>query len=117
MTNLSWAIYAADLCQSASVCGELVFIGAGVAGLIAALIASVDDPFGFNARRGWEAGKRFFKAAILVAIVTVPIPSKETVYAIIVSEYGEQLLHTQTANKAEKALDVWLDKQAENKHD
>jgi len=116
MNSLSWAIYAADLCQSAGVCGTLVFMGAGGAGLIAAIGAAIDDPSGFNTRRGWGAGKRFFITAILAAIITVPIPSKETVYAIIASEYGEQLLHTQTASKAKKALDAWLDKQVENQH-
>jgi hypothetical protein len=39
------------------------------------------------------------------------IPSKETVYAIAASEMGENVLNTQTGDKAVKALNAWLDRQ------
>lgn len=56
--------------------------------------------------------KALLCAGMAMILVTAILPSKDTVYAIVASEYGEKLLHTQTAGKAEKALDAWLDKQS-----
>lgn len=45
------------------------------------------------------------------ALIATFCPSKDTVYAIAASQVGEQILKTPLANKAEKALEGWLDKQ------
>lgn len=42
---------------------------------------------------------------------SVFVPSQNTVLAIAASQFGEQLLHTKTANLAEQALNAWLQKQ------
>jgi tellurite resistance protein TehA-like permease len=44
-------------------------------------------------------------------IIAAFCPSQETLLAIAASEFGEQLLHTHTANLAEQALDSWLQRQ------
>lgn len=39
------------------------------------------------------------------------MPSSNTVLAIAASQFGEQLMHTKTANLAEQALNSWLQNQ------
>ena len=56
--------------------------------------------------------KKLIGVGMAMLLVAAMLPSKSTIYAIIASEYGDKMLHTQTAGKAEKALDAWLDKQS-----
>lgn len=41
------------------------------------------------------------------------VPPQETFYAIAASEMGEEIVKSETAGKAMKALDAWLDRQIE----
>jgi hypothetical protein len=50
----------------------------------------------------------------LFCFLTVATPSKETVYAISASEVGEEIVNSDTANKAKQALNRWLDKQIQD---
>src|ERR1017187_8787325 len=105
MNSLSWAIYAADVCQGLSIIfemlGGLTVVVTGIASALSVIDGNGPVPH-------WKALLGAGMASLFVAAV---LPSKETIYAIIASEYGDKLLHTQTAGKAEKALDAWLDKQ------
>ena len=50
-------------------------------------------------------------SAIALVVVSLAVPSKDTVYAIAASEVGEEIVKSETAGKAVKALNAWLDKQ------
>lgn len=60
--------------------------------------------------RLWPA-TAFAVLALVLGFIATALPSKGTVYAIAASEMGEQFLKTNVANKAQQALEVWLDKQ------
>ena len=66
-------------------------------------------------RKKYYVSPRLFTLVILCWLIAAFCPSSETMYAIAASQSGEQVLKTPLANKAEKALEVWLDKQAANK--
>lgn len=50
-------------------------------------------------------------AAAVCSVVFVFVPQKNTVYAIAASEVGEEVLKSETADKAMTALNAWLDRQ------
>lgn len=60
---------------------------------------------------GWQVGKGYFKLGIIAALVIIPVPSKDTIYAIAASEMGERALASPTGDRAVKALNAWLDRQ------
>lgn len=49
--------------------------------------------------------------SVLFFTTYVATPSKNTMYAIAASEIGEDVIKSQTASKAFRAFDAWLDKQ------
>ena len=55
--------------------------------------------------------KHLLSGMIAAAFVATIIPGRDTVYAVAVSQVGEQMLKTKVAGKAEQALEAWLDKQ------
>ncbi|CDO34890.1 hypothetical protein SPHV1_2140002 [Novosphingobium sp. KN65.2] len=127
MNNLSWMLYAADVSQSVSaLLGMIAFFGfLAFVGLMVGWFSTYDQPRIFS----WEDQEKktaahekihntlggFAKVTALVAVVcgitASVIPSRNTIYAIAASELGEDVLKSQTAGKALKALDAWLDKQ------
>ena len=123
MNSLSWMLYLADVTGSFSTVLSFSAIGGGLGGLVAVIAAAIStdlDNIGKAEKRpifktGWKAGGGFFKFAIAVALVASVIPSKTTIYAIAASEVGEDLAKTETATKAVKALDAWLDRQIAEK--
>lgn len=119
MNDLSWMLYLADISGNIGVAGGVVTFAASIAGVatFAYVSGHIDiDNIGSKekrpvARSGWQASKGFFIAAIVAALVTIPIPSRDTIYAIAASEMGERALKTPIATKAGKALEKWLDDQ------
>lgn len=113
MNQLSWLLYAADVVDSLNATAAIVFVSTVVATLFAAVLASahVVDHEEENSRRWAGIAKRCGLTALCIALATAPIPSKDTIYAIAVSEMGEQALATPLAGKATKALEAWLGKQ------
>lgn len=127
MNNLSWLLYAADVAGSVS--GVLSFTAFG------AMVAGVGSGIGYLATGSsphiwsWDdkatkvadhkamrdALKKIPKRAVIVfalsATLASIIPGKETIYAIAASEMGENVLNSQTGDKAVKALNAWLDRQ------
>ena len=128
MNSLSWMIYFADVSGGIS---RMMIVGASLssitaAGYSASWLCMASGPTLYrsddrNAKlASHEALRGTLKSAINPAFITAVacsliatlIPSKNTVYAIAASQAGDQLAHTETATKAMKALDAWLDKQA-----
>ena len=115
MNTLSWLIYLADvagdldgLLYFVSVISVLcVFCWVGVA-----VVLGEEKP----KTEAWKAWGRvgFYAIApifFLSWIFSAFVPAKETVYAIAASELGESALKSETASKAFKALNAWLDRQ------
>lgn len=133
MNALSWLIYLAGVAENFhGASGFLVFIGClacvgfGVASHIPIWMwmdAKDDhrryprlypDPPGDNpGPLGWMVRASVWGgvSAIALVVVSVAVPSKDTVYAIAASEVGEEVVKSETASKAIKALNAWLDKQ------
>lgn len=107
MNNLSWLLYAADVTQNI----KFLLILVGLLGLAFTGFAwghhiiDLEKPFPGGPK--WLA---LFTGALFVSAV---IPDSETFYAIAVSEVGEEVVKSETAGKAVKALNNWLDAQLE----
>jgi hypothetical protein len=112
MNQLSWLLYLADV--SASSEGWLIFFG-GLATLVSNIMLLVvsgikgdgDEPPAF-------LGQALFVSIptlLVCVLLSVFLPSKETVYAIAASELGEQVMNSDTGQRAGRALNAWLDKQ------
>ena len=121
MNELSWLIYAADVSSGLSfVAGVFAFIGA-----IAVFVVTIYASFGkddYYVKVGDEHWLRFHdiqkkaltkwsRIPIAATLVAALLPSSNTVYAIAASEMGEEVVKSETAGKAMKALDAWLDRQ------
>lgn len=109
MNNLSWLIYLADVAGSISTVGTLISVGSFIGGVVVMIGMATDYPSRKN--EAWPAAWPFFKWAIIAALIVTPIPSKSSLYAIAASEMGEEVIKSETAGKAMKALDAWLDRQ------
>lgn len=126
MNDLSWLIYAADVAGSVSGVLSVTAFGSVVAGIGSGIgylvmgesphVWSWDDAeakvASHNATR--TVLKKILKRAPIVffaaALTASVIPGKDTIYAIAASEVGENVLNSQTGDKAVKALNAWLDK-------
>lgn len=107
MNNLSWMIYLADALGSL---GKLLV----VAGAISALVGGIAWVVSHDLSDGSEVRPRFTKLVLFgfgACALSAILPSKGTIYAIAASEYGEEVLKSETASKAVKALDAWLERQ------
>lgn len=62
-----------------------------------------------EARAKWM--KRAAFALLGFGTIAVFVPSKNTIYAIAASEYGEEALKAPEASKAREAINAWLDEQ------
>lgn len=135
MNQLSWLIYLADVANSSE--GWLGFFGwvFGLIAVFAILLAVINqvatghpkDSYGrprdpdelakeLHEKKLWSKalGRTIgwsLPAAILAIIITIVVPSRETLYAIAASELGEQALQTPLVGKMGQALEAWLDRQ------
>lgn len=107
MNDLSWLIYLADvvgglrLALGISIFVSIVLIPwACAAGVDLYNIEVHDLPF-----------KSIAAWFLILGLVLIITPSKNTIYAIAASEMGEEVLESETASKAMKAVDAWLDRQ------
>lgn len=107
MNDLSWLIYFADVIGglrvaiSVSLFASVFLIpwACSVAGQF--YDVEVHD-LPFKSIAAW-----FFILGLFLIIT----PSQSTIYAIAASEMGEEVLESETASKAMKAVDAWLDRQ------
>lgn len=107
MNELSWMIYAADVCGKVFfAAGLLAVVGAVGGAFIGAMLRDEGNHEEGKAIHKWTL--RVCPALLFLAVIT---PSKDTVYAMAASEMGEKVVQSQTANKAMQALNAWLDRQ------
>lgn len=121
MNSVSWFIYIAQISNSL---GEM-FIAFGVSSLVGVGLAW-GFPRVFNAMECNRPDDRdywtpppfrsgYVAAAICFLVVGNLMPEKNTMYAIAASQVGEQIVKTEIASDATKALHQWIKKQIEPK--
>lgn len=115
MNSLSWIIYFAEvsgevkgMLRTITVVGFLAYAVFLIHGNFRWFVYDIEND-GILIRFGetWRKALLLFVPAFLAAI----FPSQDTVYAIAVSELGEEVLSTETGGKAVEALNAWLDRQ------
>ena len=113
MNQLSWILYAANVCDNAAWLLSILTILGTIGAILWAVIGLIEDSLRSEQWCNWRrCGLYVILPCWLLGVIPgIFVPSKETVYAIAASEIGEQALHTSVGNKAFKALDSWLDKQ------
>lgn len=119
MNSLSWLIYLADVADALDwyldVAWFIAFIVTACTLLAGAIMAGDDDAD--PSPEDWKTWRRILTGAVgVVAFSTVfgaIVPQKETLYAIAASEMGEEIVTSNTANKALNGINAWLDKQIE----
>lgn len=131
MNTLSWLLYLADVAGTAkAVGGGVIFVSAAVSGaayLTRSFNRDVLKIYSDCLTTEWgkrehdkaisiiDGASRVFRPAMIAAaiasLVVVFVPSANTIYAIAASEMGEEVLKSETASKATKALNAWLDQQ------
>jgi ABC-type Co2+ transport system permease subunit len=115
MNQLSWLLYLADVSDSSE--GWLIFFG-GLATVVSltSLLVLCNTPLDEKGVRA-AAGNTMLvsvPATLVCVLLSVLLPSRDTVYAIAASELGEQVLTSETGQRAGRALNAWLDKQISN---
>ena len=115
MNGLSWMIYLAGVADVLGGAFSLfaTLLGLGMAfGTFVLIGCAFDDSI--SAETKAKAAKFYRRGGVAFAIALIgsaTIPSSNTIYAIAASEYGEKLATSETANKAVRALNAWLDRQ------
>lgn len=115
MNSLSWLLYAADVSDSIDWLFNIiqfVSVFGGFFWLFAALLMAESDAdagaWAVWRKTGYALlAPAFFGSVLLGSLV----PEKDTIYAIAASEMGEEVVKSETAGKAMKALNAWLDRQ------
>jgi hypothetical protein len=106
MNTLSWFIYLADVIPSFG--GFILTIGGLV--LFAGIALVVCYAFDNDGKppKYWQW---ITIAPLVLMLIGLFIPSKNTMYAIAASELGEKVIRSEIGEKSFKALSIWLDKQ------
>lgn len=107
MNSVSWFIYVAQVSQSI---GSL-FVGFGAVILICCVAYTVACAIEYGEAR--FARTRFFVLGATLLVIGNLMPHQNTMYAIAASQVGEQIVKTEIATDATKALHSWIKKQIE----
>jgi len=119
MNNLSWMLYWIEVIQNFQVFSVVILVLVGVFTAMALLIAFVS---GGDAIEGLPKFWKYWILSLCVTVffgfLTVFIPSKNTMYAIAISEYGQKIAQSEEvsgiASDAAKALRQWIKSQLED---
>jgi len=127
MNDLSWLLYLAGIAKNIQdglgFFGFLFFI-LFLIFTVVSIISAIqigDNQFDMSDPNevkviNWLKRTRIFAALTMLLFMTTclsagAIPDKQTIYAIAASEMGEEVIKTPQAQKAFKAIDIWMDKQ------
>ena len=104
MNDLSWLIYGASVADDINaVCGIAIF------GLV--IFCAGYTILGSIENEEFTTHKPSLLLLAALAAVGTIVPSRDTLYAIAISEMGEEVVKSETAGKAVQALNAWLDRQ------
>lgn len=111
VNNLSWLIYLADVVGSLNRFLALSSVGAILAIPVWSLRNQWLEDFRSGVGKVAVPFRNLLITSFSCALAASIIPSSTTIYAIAASEMGEEVIKSETAGKAMKALDAWLDRQ------
>lgn len=109
MNSLSWMLYGIDVVSNASFLLGCVFGLSSLAMIgVSACVLAEEVP---SKLLTW------WLLPLFVGFILVFLPSKNTMYAIAVSEIGEKVVESEVGQKAKEALLIWIDKQLDEKEE
>jgi len=106
MNSLSWLIYWANVVEGI----RGLFFTTATLGVVVSIFAATHG-FIEGDRQSFRYLRITVPCIVLSALLSIFTPTKDTLYAIAASEFGEEVLKTPEANKARAALNAWLDEQ------
>jgi hypothetical protein len=109
MNSLSQLLYFADVLPILSDTLAILTI-LGMVGVVVISIAFLCEGY-FGKVKNFIIGSLI--VFVFMGITSIIIPSKNTIYAIAVSELGEDVYKSEIGKKATKAIEQWIDKQLE----
>lgn len=105
MNSLSWMIYLAGVASGLGAAFVVFAVLSAMASLILVMAHFIEDA---NCLRWLRVT---LPCMLVLSVLSILTPDKETVYAIAASEFGEEALKSPEVSKARQALNAWLDKQ------
>ena len=116
MESLPWLIYLADVAGTAESFLGYAFVATSVVFAFCFAVGGFmrldrDEDFNETGERLHDRLASLLWLPIGLPVLLIFIPSSNTIYAIAASEIGQDFIETETAGKALKALDAWLDQQ------
>jgi hypothetical protein len=131
MNNLSWMLYFAEVCENIGVFFCIIGLIGTLISLIAIIISycfmsdyrcynevnnegvTVRFDKNYLFARGWfKTARCVLPVCFFLWTVGLALPSKQTIYLIIASETGEEVIKSETGKKALEAVNRYLDKVA-----
>lgn len=97
MNSVSWLIYIADLVKNISEAATIAFVMMIVWGVMLNIRSAAHNDTKSRDEPPMAYSGKPFIIAIFIAAVSVPIPSKSTIYMIAASELGEKAINTELA--------------------
>lgn len=121
MNSLSWLLYFADILGNLKIVLVLAGIALAVLVVVNMIVGSIEvsegNKYGYHGSdfvesvRRWNKFRAYIWVPIPIFFLACLCPTSNTMYAIAASEMGEKFSKTETFNKAEQALNAWLDHQ------
>lgn len=99
MNNLSWLIFVADIAGPLK--AVLLTLGIVLVAIVL-MAAAVEENSTYL---------KYLLNPFIIILIGLLIPSKQAMYLIAASEFGEDVLETKTADKVFKIVDQYLDEQ------
>lgn len=112
MNTILALMYAADLASGVAVVSGLVGVVVIIVWLCKWGIAA-SDQFGDDAFTRTMPNRRMLWIAVALFVVSAAMPSKTTLYAAAALQAGDTLANSQRGQKVLRALDTWLQRQAD----
>lgn len=86
MNTISWIIYLINIVSNLSLLAILALIGVGIAGFVAVINHGIEHN---ELHPHWRG---FVITGVLIGCLMVFLPSKSTMYMIVASQVGEQII-------------------------
>lgn len=114
MNSLSWFLYLANVVSNLSpVLFYMIFV-CGVSFVILSFVYTETHNEGTRKKAAFYLNRIFIVVLVLLGCLTI-LPSKETVYAIAASEFGESILTSEAGQQVLSALKEWTLSQLKTK--
>lgn len=105
MNNISWLLYIADLCSNFKLAAVFIMIFGTVGGIFC---LGMGSDLGLRRAKIW--GKIILIFVFVIIVIDIITPTQRTVYLIVGIKSTQQIMQTDTAQKALKVINKKLDK-------